>query len=348
MQIAPAAEAIGTSSRLAPVPTENRKRSTSPAESASRRRLLDEDLVVAERQARAGRPRRGEGAHVVAALGEQLERDRADRARGADDTDARCGHGGSVETAAKVTDDRPKPVPAAPGRRSSRLEVLRGLLAGELRSPRARGPVFLRMGLSPLVEPGDAAGDARCRAARTAPSRARHGRGRCRPRTGSPRRAAAVRASRPAPCRSPRPISSATRTSVLPCPYARLIVSLRTLPSVSAVDPPDDPLDAVVDVGEVEHLVVAAEDGDRLAAQDPVGEQRDHPDHPAEVVVVAARRRSRSGRRCTAAGSSARTSRRAPRRRSSTRSTCSRRRRSRPFPPRSGTGGRRRTPRGSS
>ena len=35
MQIAPAADAIGTSSRLAPVPTEKRKRSTSPAESAS-------------------------------------------------------------------------------------------------------------------------------------------------------------------------------------------------------------------------------------------------------------------------------------------------------------------------
>ena len=65
------------------------------------RRLLDEDLVVAERQARAGRARRGERAHVVAALGEQLECDRADRARGADDTDARCGHGGSVEKVAK-------------------------------------------------------------------------------------------------------------------------------------------------------------------------------------------------------------------------------------------------------
>ena len=53
------------------------------------RRLLDEDLVVAERDARPGRPRRRERAHVVAALGEQLERDRADGASGADDTDAR-------------------------------------------------------------------------------------------------------------------------------------------------------------------------------------------------------------------------------------------------------------------
>ena len=56
------------------------------------RRLFDEDLLVAERHARSGRPRRGEGAHVVAALREQLERDRADRASGADDTDARTGH----------------------------------------------------------------------------------------------------------------------------------------------------------------------------------------------------------------------------------------------------------------
>ena len=35
MQIAPAADATGTSSRLADVPTEKRKRSTSPAPSAS-------------------------------------------------------------------------------------------------------------------------------------------------------------------------------------------------------------------------------------------------------------------------------------------------------------------------
>ena len=60
------------------------------------RRLLDEDLVVAERQARAGRARRREARTFVAALGEQLERDRADRARAADDTDAGRGHRRSV------------------------------------------------------------------------------------------------------------------------------------------------------------------------------------------------------------------------------------------------------------
>ncbi len=54
-----------------------------------------------------------------------------------------------------------------------------------------------------------------------------------------------------------------------------------------AVDAPDDSLDAVVDVGEVEHLVVAAEDGDRLAPEDPVREEWDHPDHASEVVVEA-------------------------------------------------------------
>ena len=57
-------------------------------------------------------------------------------------------------------------------------------------------------------------------------------------------------------------------------------------PLNQALDAADDSLDAVVDIGEVEHFVVAAEHGDRLAAQDPVGEERDHADHAREVVVV--------------------------------------------------------------
>ena len=36
------------------------------------------------------------------------------------------------------------------------------------------------------------------------------------------------------------------------------------------LDPAREPVDAVVDVGEVEHLVAPAEDRDRLAAADPV------------------------------------------------------------------------------
>ena len=96
MQIAPAAEATGTSSRLAPVPTEKRKRSTSPAASASGVASSTTISSSPKGEARAGRARRCERAHVVAALGEELERDRPDRARGADDTDARSGHGESV------------------------------------------------------------------------------------------------------------------------------------------------------------------------------------------------------------------------------------------------------------
>ena len=96
MQIAPAAEAIGH--ELAARAGADREEEEVDVAGRERlvRRLLDEDLVVAEGQARAGRSRRGERAHVVAALGEQLEGDRADRARGADDTDARCSHGQSV------------------------------------------------------------------------------------------------------------------------------------------------------------------------------------------------------------------------------------------------------------
>ena len=96
MQIAPAAEAIGH--ELAARARADREEEEVDVAGRERlvRRLLDEDLVVAEGQARAGRARRGERAHVVAALGEQLQGDRADRARGADDTDARCSHGQSV------------------------------------------------------------------------------------------------------------------------------------------------------------------------------------------------------------------------------------------------------------
>ena len=84
-------------------------------------------------------------------------------------------------------------------------------------------------------------------------------------------------------------ISSAALTSVLPCPNARLIVSFSTVArgrarSIAA----HDPVDAVVDVGEVEHLVVAAVDRDRLAARELVHEERQHALHPLQVVVEAA------------------------------------------------------------
>ena len=55
-----------------------------------------------------------------------------------------------------------------------------------------------------------------------------------------------------------------------------------------ALDAARDAVDAVVDVGEVEHLLVAAEDRDRLAAAHLVDEQRQHALHPLQVVVVAA------------------------------------------------------------
>ena len=53
------------------------------------------------------------------------------------------------------------------------------------------------------------------------------------------------------------------------------------------LDPARDPVDAVVDVGEVEHLVGAAEDRDRLVARHRVDEERQHARHPVQVVVVA-------------------------------------------------------------
>ena len=53
------------------------------------------------------------------------------------------------------------------------------------------------------------------------------------------------------------------------------------------LDPAHDPVDAVVDVGEVERLLAAAVDRDRLAAQHRVDEQRHHAHHALQVVVVA-------------------------------------------------------------
>ena len=88
MQIAPAADAIGTSSRLAPVPTEKRKRSTSPRESASG--VASSTMISSSPNGSREPAERAEAnaRTFVAALGEQFERDRADRARGADDADA--------------------------------------------------------------------------------------------------------------------------------------------------------------------------------------------------------------------------------------------------------------------
>ncbi len=54
------------------------------------------------------------------------------------------------------------------------------------------------------------------------------------------------------------------------------------------LDAAGDPVDAVVDVGEVEGLVLASVDRDRLPAEHRVDEQRDHPHHPMQVVVVPA------------------------------------------------------------
>src|SRR5215218_9224206 len=54
------------------------------------------------------------------------------------------------------------------------------------------------------------------------------------------------------------------------------------------VDPSRDPVDTVVDVCEVEHLLVAAVYGDRLPARDPVDEEREHARHPLEIVVEPA------------------------------------------------------------
>src|SRR4030095_8385678 len=90
-QIAPDPDATGTSSRLADVPTEKRKRSMSPAASGAgvgaRGRVgLEGELPIAVRQPRAGRTRGRERADVlVAALGEEPERHRPDGARRARD-----------------------------------------------------------------------------------------------------------------------------------------------------------------------------------------------------------------------------------------------------------------------
>ena len=103
---APPRTACGTSSREPDVPIEKRHEVEVAGGERLRRRLLDDERLAAEGDARAGRPRRRERAHVVvAALGEQLERDRADGAGRADDADlSRSGAakprpppGGSVE-----------------------------------------------------------------------------------------------------------------------------------------------------------------------------------------------------------------------------------------------------------
>ena len=69
------------------MPIEKRHRSSS--RECLGGRLLDDERLAAEGDALPGRPLRRERAHVVvAALGEQLERDRSDGAGGADDADA--------------------------------------------------------------------------------------------------------------------------------------------------------------------------------------------------------------------------------------------------------------------
>ena len=112
-----AATACGTSSRDAPVPTEKRKTSTSPRDERLGRRLLDRPAA----ELLAGRPRRGEHAHVlVAARAQQLERDRADRAGRPDDADARAGQP-STRASRTPGSDRGRPAPRArPRRRGSR------------------------------------------------------------------------------------------------------------------------------------------------------------------------------------------------------------------------------------
>ena len=227
------------------------------------------------------------------------------------------------------------------------LEELRRLFGRELGAVELERPVFLGMRLAPLVEPGDAAGDAGLERHRRLPVEQPAGAA----DVGHVARHLAEQRRRERDVgllarRLTDQLGDANERVALAVGEVDRLVPHRALGE--PLDAADDALDAVVDVGEVEHLVVAAEHRDRLAAQDPVGEERDHPDHPLRGRCRSGRRRSRTGRRCTAAGSSARTSRRAPRRRSSRRSTCSRRRRSRRCPPRSGTGARRRRPRGSS
>ena len=94
MQIAPAAEAIGTSSRLADGPDREEEEIDVARTECLGGRFLDDELAVAERHARAGRARGRERADVlVTALGEQRERHGADRAGRSDDADSRaCAH----------------------------------------------------------------------------------------------------------------------------------------------------------------------------------------------------------------------------------------------------------------
>ncbi len=62
---------------------------------------------------------------------------------------------------------------------------------------------------------------------------------------------------------------------------------VRDAPVRETLDAAHDSVDAVVDVGEVEHLVVSAVDRDRLAERQLVHEERQHPLHAGEVAVVA-------------------------------------------------------------
>ena len=87
MQTAPFSTAAGTSSALAAVPTEKRAE-VEPGERL-RRGELHLELAVSERDPRSRGPLGGERADVlVAALGEELELDRAHGAGRADYSDA--------------------------------------------------------------------------------------------------------------------------------------------------------------------------------------------------------------------------------------------------------------------
>ena len=71
------------------MPTEKRHDVEVAGGERLRRRLLDDERLAAEGDALPGRALGREGAHVVvAALGEQVERDRADGAGRADHADA--------------------------------------------------------------------------------------------------------------------------------------------------------------------------------------------------------------------------------------------------------------------
>ena len=80
----------GRASGSPSMPTEKRKRSTSPAQRLGRR-LLDDELVVAERAASRGTRGRERTHAVVAAFGEQSERHGADRPGRAYDADTWVG-----------------------------------------------------------------------------------------------------------------------------------------------------------------------------------------------------------------------------------------------------------------